>query len=283
MAGPNHHSLAPILQELGDHDEALRRLQFAAKANPENLNVRNDLALAIFKRGREHWARALKEFTYILRVDADNFLAHKNIAAVYARRAGRYEKALEHALEAVKLRPDDAAAHRNLAQVYDVTGNSREAVVHNRRAIALGPGRFGQCMKRRTPRPPTRGRAAGGPREETASGHAHEHYARRDGRSRGTLCSCCPTRSGRWSCSSRRRADTSSKAGRLCRDHAENPCLQKRQVCDSAGAQDASHRSNFHQPTTNQRLIIVCAKKIGQTSHTYQCCSSHCRHCSNEQ
>ena len=45
MAGPNHHSLAPILQELGDHDEALRRLQFAAKANPENLNVRNDLAL----------------------------------------------------------------------------------------------------------------------------------------------------------------------------------------------------------------------------------------------
>ena len=143
LAGPHHHSLAPILQELGDHDEALRRLQFAAKANSENLSVRNDLALAIFKRGREHWARALKEFTYILRVDADNFLAHKNIAAVYAAR-GRYEKALEHALEAVKLRPDDAAAHRNLAQVYDVTGNSREAVVHNRRAIALGPGRFGK-------------------------------------------------------------------------------------------------------------------------------------------
>ena len=49
MAGPNHHTLAPILQELGDHDEALRRLQFAAKANPENLSVRNDLALAIFQ------------------------------------------------------------------------------------------------------------------------------------------------------------------------------------------------------------------------------------------
>ena len=101
MAGPNHHSLAPILQELGDHDEALRRLQFAAKANPENLNVRNDLALAIFKRGGEHWARALKEFTYILRVDADNFLAHKNIAAVSRRACGKRAfhenpRALEH-------------------------------------------------------------------------------------------------------------------------------------------------------------------------------------------
>ena len=174
MAGPNHHSLAPILQELGDHDEALRRLQFAAKANPENLNVRNDLALAIFKRGREHWARALKEFTYILRVDADNFLAHKNIAAVYAAR-GRYEKALEHALEAVKLRPDDAAAHRNLAQVYDVTGNSREAVVHNRRAIALGPGRHG-VYEKADAEAYRRVAVQRAGRGETASGHAHEHY-----------------------------------------------------------------------------------------------------------
>ena len=116
----------------------------------------------------------MKEFTYILRVDADNFLAHKNIAAVYAAR-GRYEKALEHALEAVKLRPDDAAAHRNLAQVYDVTGNSREAVVHNRKAIALGPGRHGRYEKADAEayRRVAVQRAGRG---ETASGHAHEHY-----------------------------------------------------------------------------------------------------------
>ena len=163
------------MRALGRHDEALRRVQFAAKANPENLSVRNDLALAIFKRGREHWARALKEFTYILRVDADNFLAHKNIAAVYAAR-GRYEKALEHALEAVKLRPDDAAAHRNLAQVYDVTGNSREAVVHNRRAIALGPGRFGKYEKADA-EADRRGAVHRAGRGETARGHAHERYA----------------------------------------------------------------------------------------------------------
>ena len=100
--------------------------------------MRNDLALAIFKRGREHWARALKEFTYILRVDADNFLAHKNIAAVYAAR-GRYEKALEHALEAVKLRPDDAAAHRNLAGRCDrQLAGGRRAQPPGHRARARG-------------------------------------------------------------------------------------------------------------------------------------------------
>ena len=75
----------------------------------------------------------------------------------------------------MKLRPDDAAAHRNLAQVYDVTGNSREAVVHNRRAIALGPGRFGKYEKADAEayRRVAVQRAGRG---ETASGHAHEHY-----------------------------------------------------------------------------------------------------------
>ena len=43
MAVPNHHSLAPILQELGDHDEALRRLQFAAK----DLGPRDTVAAAL--------------------------------------------------------------------------------------------------------------------------------------------------------------------------------------------------------------------------------------------
>lgn len=173
-AGPNHHNLAQILGELGAGDAALKRLQFAALANPENLGVRNDLALAVFKRGRVHYERALKEFKYILRLDETNFLAHKNIAAVYASK-GRYEDALIHAREAVKLRPNDAAAHRNLAQVLDVKGNSREAVVHNRRAIALGPGRFGtydaadaEAYRRVAVQRVGRG--------ETQIGHAHEHY-----------------------------------------------------------------------------------------------------------
>lgn len=174
MAAKNHHLLAPLLQEAGDVDEGLRRLKFAVLSNPQDLKARNDLALAIFKLGRHHWQRALNEFKICLQIDPKNFLAHKNLAAVYAAR-GKYAEAFKHGKTAVGLNPTDVGAQRNLAQIYDAMGNSREAVNHNTTAIALGPGRHGvyEAGDAAAYRRLAVQRAGRG---ETKRGHAHEHY-----------------------------------------------------------------------------------------------------------
>ena len=174
LAAKNHHLLAPLLQESGEIDEGLRRLKFAVLSNPQSLKARNDYALAIFKLGRHHWHRALAEFKTCLQLDSENFLAHKNLAAVYAAR-GKYDDAFRHGKAAVRLNPNDVGAQRNLAQIYDAIGNSREAVLHNTRAIELGPGRQNvyerydaEAYKRLAVQRAGRG--------ETKLGFAHEHY-----------------------------------------------------------------------------------------------------------
>lgn len=113
LQAKNHHLLAPLLQESGQVDEALRRLKFAVLSNPQDLKARNDLALAIFKLGRHYWQRAVNEFKMILQLDSENFLGNKNIAAVYAAR-GRYDEAFQHAKAAVRIDPNDVGARRNL-------------------------------------------------------------------------------------------------------------------------------------------------------------------------
>lgn len=75
----------------------------------------------------------------------------------------------------MRLNPNDVGAQRNLAQIYDAIGNSREAVLHNTRAIELGPGRHNvyekgdaEAYKRLAVQRAGRG--------ETKLGFAHEHY-----------------------------------------------------------------------------------------------------------
>lgn len=174
LQAKNHHLLAPLLQESGQVDEALRRLKFAVLSNPQDLKARNDLALAIFKLGRHYWQRAVNEFKMILQLDSENFLGNKNIAAVYAAR-GRYDEAFQHAKAAVRIDPNDVGARRNLAQIYDAIGNSREAVVQNQYAVSRGPGRHG-AYDRGDAEAYRRLAVQRAGRGETKKGFAHEHY-----------------------------------------------------------------------------------------------------------
>ena len=174
LAAKNHHLLAPLLAEAGQVDESLRRLKFAVLSNPQSLKSRNDYALAIFKLGRNHWDRALAEFKTCLQLDSENFLVHKNLAAVYAAR-GRYDEAFFHGKAAVRLDPTDVGAQRNLAQIYDAIGNSRNAVLHNQTAVALGPGRR-NVYEKYDARAYKRLAVQRAGRGETKSGYAHEHY-----------------------------------------------------------------------------------------------------------
>mmetsp|Transcript_1395 Transcript_1395/g.4776 ORF Transcript_1395/g.4776 Transcript_1395/m.4776 type:complete len:225 (-) Transcript_1395:101-775(-) len=170
MASGPHHRLAALL----GGDEALRHLQMAVVANPRNVDARNDLALAIFRRG--HWQRALAEFERCLAIDPEHALSHKNVAAVYAAR-GRYDDAIRHAQRATKLAPRDAQAHRNLARLYDYArGDSRLAVEHTELAIQHGPGRRGVTGDVHDADAYRRLAIQRVGRGETASGFAHDHY-----------------------------------------------------------------------------------------------------------
>ncbi|KAJ8606744.1 hypothetical protein CTAYLR_009735 [Chrysophaeum taylorii] len=166
LAAKNHHNLGALL------DGDLKRLKFAALANPRDTDTRNDLALAIFKRG--HWRRALEEFEALFAIDPNHSLAHLNVASVYASR-GEYDVALRHAETAARLSPDNVMARRNLALLYDTIGDSRSAVRHNEVAIRNGPGRRriadeadAEAYRRLAIQRVGRG--------ETRAGYAHEHY-----------------------------------------------------------------------------------------------------------
>ncbi|KAJ1457651.1 hypothetical protein M885DRAFT_514665 [Pelagophyceae sp. CCMP2097] len=128
------HALAPLLHEAGDADGALRHLKMAVLSDPTNADARHDFALAIFRRDRVHWQRAVDEFKRCLEVKPDHALTHKSLAAVYSA-SGRYADALRHALISTRLAPRDAQAWRNLARIYDVMGNSRDALTANDAAI----------------------------------------------------------------------------------------------------------------------------------------------------
>ena len=137
MAYRSHHNYAA----LSDDDENLKHLKLAVLGNPRCTDARNDLALAMYRRGC--WGRSVDEFQRCLEIDPNHALSHKNIAAVYASQ-GRYDDAIRHSEAAVRLNPGDVMAHRNLARLYDYArGDSRKAMDHNDCAVRLGPGAHG--------------------------------------------------------------------------------------------------------------------------------------------
>lgn len=175
LAYTNHHTIAPLLQADGNIQDGLKHLKLAVLANPQSVEARNDLALAIFKLGRNSWKRALDELLICLSVDPHHALVHKNLAAVYAAR-GMLDKALDHAKTAVKLAPHDAMAHRNLARIYDIMGDSRRALEHNAIAVRNGPGAQHATSDSADAEAYRRVAILAVGRGETKTRFAHEHY-----------------------------------------------------------------------------------------------------------
>lgn len=175
LAYTNHHTIAPLLQADGNTQDAVKHLKLAVLANPQSVEARNDLALAIFNLGRHYWKRALDELLICLSMDPHNALVHKNLAAVYAAR-GMYDKALHHAKTAVKLSPYDVMAHRNLARIYDILGDSRRALEHNTIAVRNGPGARHNSSNSADAQAYRRVAILAVGRGETKTRFAHEHY-----------------------------------------------------------------------------------------------------------
>jgi tetratricopeptide (TPR) repeat protein len=128
-------ALAAAYLELGRSVEGLRQYEAAYDVDPQNadvlrglgqalaVNLQNDLAAEVFQR--------------LLSLNADDWIAHANLALLLAEREPA--AALQHAQRAFELQPNDFRARMNLAAALAVNHRFDEAIGRYREALALLP------------------------------------------------------------------------------------------------------------------------------------------------
>lgn len=144
--------LVEILLELGELDDATRRMEALLKANPDVAEGRRGRRLrrylveyyrmranVAFSRGR--WAEAVENYGRLLELETEpqaKAEAHNGYAWTLADKLGqRLEEAERHALQATRIAPDNTAYVDTLAWVYYKQGRLMEALEQQRRAVML--------------------------------------------------------------------------------------------------------------------------------------------------
>ena len=119
--------------------EALSHYEQAARINPREAYVQNDLAEALTQvPGR--LPEALDHFEQALRINPDYAEAHNNYAVALATLPGRLPEALDHFEQALRINPGFAAAHANLAfELEKLPGRLPEAAAHYEQAARITP------------------------------------------------------------------------------------------------------------------------------------------------
>jgi serine/threonine protein kinase/TolA-binding protein len=131
-----NHDLGMALQEAQppEFDEALRFLTVAVALRPDNAGARNNLALALFKKGR--YAEAAVEYRAALKHKPDYAVAQSNLALILWEQ-GCFDEAIEAYRKAASLQPDIVCVHRSLGDALWKRGQLGEAQTAYRKAIAL--------------------------------------------------------------------------------------------------------------------------------------------------
>lgn len=121
-----HHLVGTLLMSLGRNGEALPHLQTAIRLQPDNVQLRLQLALALHQVGRLE--EASTAYRHLLAWTPDVGDAHCNL--------GLIENSTRHMARAVTLAPDHAPTLGNL-------GTLARSLRLLRRAVVLGPGEAG--------------------------------------------------------------------------------------------------------------------------------------------
>lgn len=129
-------SLAGMLAELGERDEAIRHLEAAVRIRP-------DFALALSDLGRLHFLNgdvgtALSLFDRAIAASPELPQAHHNLGTVLLAQR-KAEKAERHFRQALREWPDFAEAHYGLGETLAARGESPTALEHFRRAVSARP------------------------------------------------------------------------------------------------------------------------------------------------
>jgi tetratricopeptide (TPR) repeat protein len=127
------HGLA--LSKLDRDEDAVASFERALEINANLDSARGNFALTLIAVGREQEALAQFEKAIELNPRLARIRAHYGNLLAERR---QFESAIEQLNEAVRLEPADPQYHTALALAFNGSGDRRQAIVHYRKALALG-------------------------------------------------------------------------------------------------------------------------------------------------
>ena len=127
---------ASIMRKMTAEDIIGSEIQI--RVNPNDVALRNDLAVLYLETGQPD--RAAAHFEWVVGLQPDAPSAHFNLAGALDA-AGNAEGALAHYREAVRLNPTYLKARTPLADAMLVLGRFEEAVSHYQQIVRLAPDR----------------------------------------------------------------------------------------------------------------------------------------------
>jgi Flp pilus assembly protein TadD len=130
-----YNQLGVTLAEKGDYAGAMDQFRLAVKNDPGNCDAWMDLGHALALQGK--FADAETQYLQALKIKPTAPQIHK-LYADLLKRQGRNAEALYHLRMAVIFEPD-VTTYMDLGSLEYATGDSRQAVKHFQRALALGP------------------------------------------------------------------------------------------------------------------------------------------------
>lgn len=111
-------------------------LQDCVSKSPGKTRARNNLGLALYKKGRID--ASIEQFREVLRIEPEHAKAHNNLGLALEK-AGRIEEALKHYREALRINPKYADAHSNLGLALAGLGRTEAAIDRFEKALRIYP------------------------------------------------------------------------------------------------------------------------------------------------
>jgi tetratricopeptide (TPR) repeat protein len=130
------NNLALVLDELGEHEQALEELERCRTIDPASLEVRVNRSAVLGALGR--YAEAERELLDVLAQAPTSGEAYFNLGLVAARR-GRWDHAAVHLARAIELNAGRDAAHYYLGEALNHVDDLPGALQAYQRAIELAP------------------------------------------------------------------------------------------------------------------------------------------------
>jgi tetratricopeptide (TPR) repeat protein len=123
-------------QQVAIWENSVELWQHTLRVTANNYRAHNNLALALVAAGKSE--EALLQFEAALRIEPDSVEAHTGLGAILAS-AGKLEDAMTHYRHALRSNPNDAITRANLGAALAQQGNFAEAEAQLRAAVAIAP------------------------------------------------------------------------------------------------------------------------------------------------
>lgn len=130
------NGLGLALAGLGRFTEAVSEYERALRLKPDFAEARVNLGQTLAQQGK--FAEASAQYLEVLGRQSNNVPAHINLGKLLAVQ-GRHEEAAAQYREAIRLKPENAVAHYNLGNALNALGRGDEATTHFAEAVRHNP------------------------------------------------------------------------------------------------------------------------------------------------